>query len=83
MQMTSADHMKEILKNVLPQLQKMQEKDGSSAPTFVWKTINPGHYGCDDLGARGPIADFAAYHAHVIEMQSDGALAAIDKHRYR
>ena len=82
--MTNADHMKDILKNLLPQLQQIQENDGSNAPTFVWKTINPGHYGCDDEGARGPIPDFAAYHAHVMKTQSDGAsLAAADKHRYR
>jgi hypothetical protein len=60
----------------------LKQELGTTAPVFLWKTINPGHYDCDSApSSHGPIASFEAYQAEVLRHPASD-LPVSDKHRY-
>ena len=63
-------------------MRDLKQELGKTAPVFLWKTINPGHYDCDSApSAHGPIASFEAYQAEVLRHPASD-LPLSDKHRY-
>ena len=63
-------------------MRDLKQELGTTAPVFLWKTINPGHYDCDSASsAIGPVASFEAYQAEVLRHPASD-LPVSDRHRY-
>ena len=63
-------------------MRDLKQELGTTAPVFLWKTINPGHYDCDSApSANGPGASFEAFQAEVLRHPASD-LPLSDKHRY-